>query len=159
MANVLCQARGNKRLVLYPPGDVSYLCLAPGASSSSLSVFETTPETYPPLAHTHPHEAVLHPSDILFIPALWLHTASSTDGVSVSVNIFFRNLKTGYAVGKDVYGNRDLQPYEKGRLNLARMVKSFEQLPVEVGRFYLMRLADELKQKANAFGISESRSD
>jgi tRNA wybutosine-synthesizing protein 4 len=145
--------------MLYPPGDVSHLCFAPGASSSSLNVFKMTPETYPPLAYTHPHEAMLHAGDILFIPALWLHTASPTDRVSVSVNVFFRNLKAGYAVGKDVYGNRDLQPYEKGRLNLARMTKSFEQLPVEVGRFYLKRLADELMQKANAFGVSESVDD
>jgi tRNA wybutosine-synthesizing protein 4 len=156
MANVLCQVRGTKRLVLYPPEDVCYLCFAPGASSSSLNVFELTPETYPPLVHTHPHEAVLHPGDILFIPPLWLHTASPTDGASVSVNVFFRNFKSGYAVGKDVYGNRDLQPYEKGRLDLARVVKSFEQLPIEAGRFYLKRLADELKQKADAFGVSES---
>jgi tRNA wybutosine-synthesizing protein 4 len=159
MANVLCQVRGDKRLLLYPPDDVGHLCFPPGASSSSLNVFESNPETYPPLAHTHPHQVVLHPGDILFIPALWLHTASPTDGVSVSVNVFFRNLRTGYAVGRDVYGNRDLQPYEKGRLGLARMVQSFEQLPVDVGKFYLRRLADELVQKANAYGQSESVSD
>ncbi|KAI9787133.1 MAG: tRNA methyltransferase ppm2 [Geoglossum umbratile] len=159
MANVLCQVRGDKRLLLYPPDDVGHLCFPPGASSSSLNVFESNPETYPHLAHTHPHQVVLHPGDILFIPALWLHTASPTDGVSVSVNVFFRNLRTGYAVGRDVYGNRDLQPYEKGRLNLARMVQSFEQLPVDVGKFYLRRLADELVQKANAYGLSESVSN
>ncbi|KAH0558416.1 hypothetical protein GP486_004923 [Trichoglossum hirsutum] len=159
MANVLCQVRGSKRLMLYPPDDVSHLCFAPGASSSSLNVFEMTLETYPALAYTHPHEAVLHAGDILFIPALWLHTASPTDGASVSVNVFFRNLKAGYAAGKDVYGNRDLQPYEKGRLDLAKMIKGFEQLPVEIGRFYLKRLADELVQKANAFGVSEPADD
>src|SRR5579862_9586489 len=141
MANVLCQVTGNKRLRLYPPDDVGHLCFAPGASSSPLNVFEINPETYPPLAQTRQYEAVLHPGDILFIPAFWLHTASPTNGASVSVNVFFRNLRTGYAVGRDVYGNRDLQPYEKGRLSLARMAKSFEQLPVDVGKFYLRRLA------------------
>ena len=159
MANVLCQVRGIKRLVLFPPVDARYLSFAPGASSSSINVFETNPETYPPLLHTHPHEAVLHPGDILLIPALWLHTASPAGGISISVNVFFRNLKTGYPAGKDVYGNRDLQPYEKGRLNIARMIKSFEELPVEVGQFYLRRLADELMQKANGYGVSKSIDD
>jgi tRNA wybutosine-synthesizing protein 4 len=159
MANVLCQVTGNKRLMLYPPDDVGHLCFAPGASSSPLNVFKINSEAYPPLAQTRPHEAVLHPGDILFIPAFWLHTASPIGGISVSVNVFFRNLGTGYAVGKDVYGNRDLQPYEKGRLSLARMAKSFEQLPVEVGKFYLRRLADELAQKANEYGVSESGND
>jgi len=146
MANVLCQIRGSKRLLLFPPSDVGQLHLAPGASSSAISVFERLNDSA--LAATHPHEALLNPGDVLFIPPLWLHSARPTEGVSIAVNVFFRNLQAGYAVGKDVYGNRDLGAYEKGRQDIAKMTKSFENLPEDVRGFYLQRLAEELREKA-----------
>lgn len=64
------------------------------------------------------------------------------------MNVFFRNLESGYAAGKDVYGNRDVQAYEKGRKDIEKIARSFSTLPPEMGRFYLERLADELKEKA-----------
>lgn len=76
------------------------------------------------------------------------------DSVSIAVNVFFRNLKAGYAAGKDVYGNRDLQAYEKGRLDVGKIAKSFEGLPTDMAKFYLERLADELMEKAGGFGSS-----
>jgi tRNA wybutosine-synthesizing protein 4 len=56
-------------------------------------------------------------------------------------------LPTGYAAGKDVYGNRDLQAYERGRQDIAKIVKSFDSLPADVREFYLRRLAQEFEQK------------
>ncbi len=91
---------------------------------------------------------LMKPGDILYLPPLWLHTARPLEGVSVSVNVFFRDLKSGYAAGKDVYGNRDLAAYEKGRLDIQRMGKSFDGCSEEVRKFYLLRLADELRGKA-----------
>ena len=44
-----------------------------------------------------------------------------------------------------MYGNRDVQAYEKGRADLGKMVKSFDKLPRDMTGFYLERLADELK--------------
>ncbi|QSZ35918.1 hypothetical protein DSL72_007040 [Monilinia vaccinii-corymbosi] len=146
MANVLCQVRGSKRLLLFPPSDVKYFGFAPGASSSGINVFESLGD--PSLSHAHPHEVLLQPGDVLFLPSLWLHTASPTSGMSIAVNVFFRNLRNGYAAGKDVYGNRDLQAYEKGRQDIAKIARSFESLPTDVRGFYLQRLADELQQKA-----------
>ncbi|ESZ94708.1 hypothetical protein SBOR_4902 [Sclerotinia borealis F-4128] len=146
MANVLCQIKGSKRLLLFPPSDVKYFDFAPGASSSDINVFESLGS--PILSLTHPHEVLLQPGDVLFLPSLWLHTASPTSGMSVAVNVFFRNLRNGYAAGKDVYGNRDLQAYEKGRQDIAKVVKSFESLPTDVRGFYLQRLVDEFRQKA-----------
>jgi tRNA wybutosine-synthesizing protein 4 len=102
------------------------------------------------LAQTHPHEAILRPGDVLFLPALWLHTASPTEGVSIAVNVFFRNLESGYAAGKDVYGNRDLQAYEKGRQDVARIAKSFSSLPEDARSFYILRLGEELKHTVDS---------
>ena len=153
MANILCQIRGTKRLVLYPPSDVSRLHFPAGASSSVLSRAQPTSDDSHP-ANTHPYEAILHPGDVLFIPPCWPHTAAPVDGVSIAVNVFFRNLKSGYAAGKDVYGNRDLQAYEKGRLDVAKIAKSFKGLPPDMATFYLERLADELMEEAGKFGSS-----
>lgn len=142
MANVYVQVRGSKRMMLFPPGDVTQLCFAPGASSSSLDVFSALDT--PSLAATHPHEAVLSPGDVLFLPPMWLHTATPTTDMSIAVNVFFRDLEGGYAAGRDVYGNRDLAAYEKGRQEAARISRGFEGLPGEIRRFYLARIADEL---------------
>ena len=153
MANVLCQICGTKRLILYPPSDVSLLSIPPGMSSSSISCFDPDLAQNPSLASAHPFEALLEPGDILFIPPLWLHAASPNDNVSVSVNVFFRDLESGYAPGRDVYGNRDVQAYEKGRKDIEKITKSFDKLPRDMGRFYLERLADELKEKALHYGL------
>lgn len=98
--------------------------------------------------HTSPQEALLKPGDILFIPPLWLHTASSAGQVSVAVNVFFRSLSRGYATGRDVYGNRDLQAYEKARNDIQKIAKSFDGVPPDMGRFYMLRLAQELRDNA-----------
>ncbi|GAB7338596.1 hypothetical protein MBLNU457_5333t2 [Dothideomycetes sp. NU457] len=152
MANVLCQVKGSKRLLLYPPSDVTYLAFAPGASSSSINPFTSSTEDHPDLQLAHPHEVLLNPGDVLFIPPLWLHTASPTEGLSIAVNVFFRDdsMEAGYAAGKDVYGNRDLAMYERGRRDVQRIDKSFEGLPQQVKAFYVSRLAEELRQISSA---------
>lgn len=152
MANVLCQIHGTKQLILYPPSDVSLFSIPPGASSSSINCFDTGPDRHSSLTLAHPQEALLQPGDILFIPPLWLHTASPVDNVSISVNVFFRNIDAGYAPGRDVYGNRDLQAYESGRRDIEKISKSFDKLPTDMGKFYLERLADELREKAQRHG-------
>lgn len=149
MANVYCQIRGSKRLLLFPPSDVEHLSFAPGASSSGIDVFSSLDK--PELAHTRPHEAVLSPGDVLFLPPLWLHTATPTSDSSTAVNVFFKDLDSGhYASGRDVYGNRDLAAYEKGRLDIARTANVFKKLPAVTAEFYLLRLLDELREKARA---------
>ncbi|KAK4205696.1 putative leucine carboxyl methyltransferase 2 [Triangularia verruculosa] len=147
MANVYCQIGGSKRLILFPPSDVEHLSFAPGASSSSIDVFSSLESLE--LVQTHPHEAVLGPGEVLFLPPLWLHTATPTSNKSIAVNVFFRDLDSNsYAAGRDVYGNRDLAAYEKGRQDIGRIANSFQKLPAEAREFYLLRLADELRRKA-----------
>ena len=152
MANVLCQIHGTKKLILYPPSDISLFSIPPGTSSSSINCFDTGPDRHPSLSLSHPQEALIQPGEVLFIPPLWLHTASPVDKISISVNVFFRNLEDGYAPGRDIYGNRDLQAYEKGRRDIVMMSKSFEKLPTDMAKFYLERLADELRAKAQGYG-------
>ena len=65
----------------------------------------------------------------------------------MSVNVFYRSLLSGYARGRDIYGNRDIQAYEKGRRDIAKITKSFDGLPSDMRNFYLDRLIDELKQE------------
>ena len=146
MANVYAQIQGTKRMIIFPPGDVTHLSFAPGASSSSLDVFSALETSL--LAGTHPYEAALSPGDVLLLPPMWLHTARPTTDMSVAVNVFFRDLAAGYAAGRDVYGNRDLAAYDKGRQEAARIARGFEGLPGDVRRFYLARIAQEMMRDA-----------
>lgn len=67
----------------------------------------------------------------------------------MAVNVFFRSLESGqYAAGRDVYGNKDLAAYNKGRQDISRIVNSFAKVPSDCKQFYLLRLADELATKA-----------
>lgn len=160
MANVLCQIRGRKRVILFPPSDVSNLGFEAGASSSSVDVFSGEGSEHSYLPNTRPHEAILEPGEALFIPSMWAHTAAPTEGMSVAVNCFFRSLDDQkYAAGRDVYGNRDLAAYEKGRKDVAKIIKSFDDLPAHVSGFYLQRLAMELLDKAKAASASSGSGD
>lgn len=150
MANIYCQVVGTKRMILFAPGEGSRLSFAPGASSSSLDVFsELGSSTSWALAGTQPYEAVLRPGDVLFLPPLWLHTATQISNLGVAVNLFFGNLQQGYSSGRDVYGNRDLVAYERGRQEVARIATAFGKVPSDMRHFYLKRLADELLQRSH----------
>ncbi|KAI4704021.1 hypothetical protein J4E81_001085 [Alternaria sp. BMP 2799] len=149
LSNILCQVRGSKTLFLYPPTDVSLLGFPPGGSSSNIDVLTSKDQR---LRRTHPHIASLKPGDVLFIPPMWSHTATPEDGVSVAVNVFWKGLEKGYAAGKDVYGNRDLQAYENGRRDVEKIVRAFKDLPVDVSKFYLERLAGEILERSDKLG-------
>lgn len=154
MANVLCQIQGEKTLILYPPKAVSALGFPAGASSSHLNPFVRGKE---PPKEVERYKAKLKPGDVLFIPPFWAHAAAPTDGLSIAVNVFFRDLERGkYAAGKDVYGNRDLAAYENGRNALQRIVGGFKGLPSDAKAFYLQRLADELHDTARKANATDS---
>lgn len=151
MANVLCQIRGSKRLILYHPRDVTALGFAPGSSSSQFDPFEADSlGTTNSRSKISSYEAHLRPGDVLFIPPLWPHTAQPIGTTSVAVNVFFKNMDTGYAAGRDTYGNRDLQAYENGRRDIQKILKAQRTLPKDAAIFYLQRLAAELSDAAAA---------
>lgn len=146
-ANILCQVVGRKRVRLYPPSDVSNLSFPPGASTSLIdNIFEFPDSSLP--GRCRPMETILEPGDVIFIPATWLHATLPLD-VSVSLNFFWKDLAPEvYGHGKDIYGNKDIEAYETGRKVIQKLQTTFEGVPDEVKKFYLARLADELKQIA-----------
>ncbi|KAL8334896.1 hypothetical protein RB598_009223 [Gaeumannomyces tritici] len=151
MANVYTQVRGSKRFLLFPPGDVAELSIGAGGSSSSIDAFAGLLDGGLS-SHTRPQEAVVGPGDVLYLPPFWLHTATPVagTGASVAVNVFFRNQDDkSYAAGKDVYGNRDLAAYERARKDVGRIIGGFEGVPADAREFYLLRLAQELRQGVN----------
>lgn len=152
MANVLFQIDGSKRIILYPPADMVKLDFPPGTTTSNLEMFKDgDPEHIISIPGTHPIETVLRAGDVLFIPPLWAHTAAPLQGISIAVNVFFRSLHKGYAAGKDVYGNRDLEAYENGRRDVDKIVRAFGDIPPDLAHAYLLRLADELRLRADGF--------
>jgi tRNA wybutosine-synthesizing protein 4 len=148
LANLICQVRGTRTLHLYPPSDAKHLEFPAGRSSSSINVTSTNPK----LRYTHPHIASLVPGDILFIPPMWAHAAMPSDDISVAVNVFWKSLSDGHSRDTDVYGNRDLQAYETGRMDVEKILKAFEHLPADLSRSYLDRLVGELQDKADKIG-------
>lgn len=157
LSNILCQIRGTKTLHLYPPSDVKYLDYPPGGSSSNTDILASKNP------RLHPHIATLKHGEILFIPPMWSHTATPNDGVSVAVNVFWKDLEKGYAAGRDVYGNRDLQAYENGRRDVEKIVRAFRDVPVDMAKFYMERLAGEILDGAEKIGrkgkVQEGREE
>jgi tRNA wybutosine-synthesizing protein 4 len=144
MANVLCHISGTKLFRLYPPTDVTKLSFPPGATTSTIpDIFSQT------VSETTPYDVELNPGDIVYIPPLWLHAAKPLTPC-IAVNVFFRNLSDkAYPHGKDVYASRDLAAYEKGRKKVEGIIKDFRELPKDMKIFYLLRLAEELKDGAS----------
>lgn len=91
MANILFQMHGTKKLILFPPSDVTKLSFPPGSTTSTLDIFTVTKNTSERGAldnddtefsinipvGTSPRFAILRPGDALYIPALWAHTGIS----------------------------------------------------------------------------------
>lgn len=154
-ANVLFHVSGQKRFRLWHPRRALELGFPPGGSSSAtiLDPFADVSSKGDKAAQRTPfippdYEVILSPHDAIFIPPVFPHAALPLTPC-VAVNVFFRDLDKGrYAPGKDVYGNKDLAAYEKGRLALGRVVKEFEGLPGWVRRFYMERLGAEYIERA-----------
>jgi tRNA wybutosine-synthesizing protein 5 len=100
------QVRGRKRIVFFPPSEALNLYLD-GDKSLVLDIDNPDISAYPNFRNVERFEAVLEEGDIVFIPSLWFHNVIALN-FSVSVNIFWKNLKPNFYDDKDTYGNRDL---------------------------------------------------
>ncbi|KAF8421636.1 hypothetical protein EV426DRAFT_536080, partial [Tirmania nivea] len=144
-ANVLFQVSRTKKFRLWHPHRALELGFPPGGSSSAtiLNPFADLSTS----ATTTNYDILLNPSDAIFIPSVFPHAALSVTPC-VAVNVFWGDLDgEKYAPGKDVYGNRDLVAYERGRQALGKVMRQFEGLPEWVRRFYLERLGAEVIEK------------
>jgi len=165
-ANVLFHVSGTKRFRLWHPHRALELGFPPGGSSSAtilnpfadLSTTATTTASERAKFVPPDYDILLNPGDAIFIPPVFPHAALPVTPC-VAVNVFFRDLdRERYAPGKDVYGNRDLVAYERGRQVLGKLVREFEGLPEWVKRFYLERLGAEVIEKAKE-GVRKEGND
>jgi len=118
MSNFYFQIYGSKTFLIFPPSEVLKLKFAPG---ETVSPMDSTSD-FQNISHKVVH---LNAGDVLFIPRFWAHTTfNSQTGctTSIAINVFWRDLDAmNYAAGKDVYGNRDLTVYERGRETVQRI--------------------------------------
>lgn len=137
----VCEDMGLRRLKHYvtdlKPGDI--LFIPPCWPHATTSAFTPTSETAIDDSNNDRRatiESCVTPSP-----------APMKSQISTAVNVFFKQLPpNAYAAGRDVYGNRDLQAYETGRRDVAKIVKAFKGLPRGTAGFYLRRLAAELEE-------------
>lgn len=119
--NFLCQIKGQKEVILFPPNDYKNLYYVgrpkgtlqysyPGqfirekskiesrsvVFGSSVNVDEPNLTLHPLYQKTHPIRALLQPSDVLFLPAYWHHEVQSlpddNEGINVAVNYWFSSV-------------------------------------------------------------------
>ena len=81
----------------------------------------------------------------MFIAALWFHNIKSLDSYAVSVNVFWRHLSADFYEPKDIYGNKDLVPFNRTIGQLAKSLHELDkQLPPVYTDFYARRLRSYL---------------
>lgn len=158
MANVLCQIKGSKRVILFPPKDVSKLEFPPGETTSNFNVFCAGQGK---LSSYSLVETTLSEGEVLFIPACWPHTtAPAGQGLSVAVNVFFRNFEDKlYAAGRDVYGNRDPAMYQNGRKHVQKILSLLSNLAKHEAELQLALLAKEIRAKRAVEDASSGRKE
>lgn len=95
--NLLMQIVGSKRVLLYPPdntksGSWHYAGYKGNQyNTSAVDVENPNYEDYPNFqAAPTPHECVIGPGDVLFIPAKWWHHVRSFSNWSASTNVWWR---------------------------------------------------------------------
>ena len=152
--NVLCQTEGSKRIILLPPDDIKYLYIK--GDKSMVNNFDNWSESlkkYPLLQHANPHECILAPGDVLFIPAFWWHnirtiTHNDQERYSIGFNLFWRDpMIDSLYPPRDVYGNKNLTTFDAALACLERAINHLEKLPAKYKEFYKMMLLEEHKAK------------
>ncbi|RKP22154.1 hypothetical protein ROZALSC1DRAFT_26450 [Rozella allomycis CSF55] len=142
MDNILIHLCGKKTVTLWPPEAVAHLYTQ--GSSSPVIHFETLEDlvSHPLFSRFKPVQVTLNPGDILVLPSLWFHHVYSHPEVpTLSINVFFKSLENDLYVKKDLYGNRDLAPFEKFQeLTNDLIVKHFDKLPEKFKKFYSLKM-------------------
>jgi hypothetical protein len=81
---------GYKRVLLYPPqqGDMLYEDRTTASRTSAVSIANPDYTIHPLFQYVTPHEVILYPGDVLYIPAYWFHHIESSCR-NLAVDIFF----------------------------------------------------------------------
>eukprot|EP00916_Digyalum_oweni_P024093 GHVL01039870.1.p2 GENE.GHVL01039870.1~~GHVL01039870.1.p2 ORF type:complete len:305 (-),score=60.44 GHVL01039870.1:184-1098(-) len=146
--NFLVQVRGKKEVILLPPSQVSNMYIGIDDSSSPVNLFEDLTE-YPKAqeAMKYAIRVTMESGDLLFIPALWIHTTRAidegqSDDLCLSINIFFLNSQLLHIYDKkDIYGNKDPKVIQNAIKNYKNFVISpIQQLPEPFCTFYLNKI-------------------
>ncbi|BDA41177.1 probable tRNA wybutosine-synthesizing protein 5 at C-terminar half [Coccomyxa sp. Obi] len=153
MDNLLCQIRGTKLVRLWPPLEESKLYMT-GSSSEVTDIDDPDPVKYPLFVRATHFDCILHPGDVLYIPALWHHNVLTEEGsgFSVSVNVFWRDMDKCMYAGKDLYGNRDPPVAEAAAATVEAATKALAQLPPHYRSFYGQRCVRRLAESCGNVG-------
>ncbi|OEH79166.1 tRNA wybutosine-synthesizing protein 5-like isoform x1 [Cyclospora cayetanensis] len=143
--NIYLQVVGRKRILLWAPEEALNLYLH-GDKSLIVNPDDADPSVFPLFATAKRHECLLFPGDLLYIPALWLHSTFSVD-CSVAVNIFWTPLEATLYDPKDWYGNRDPLPVQRARQGIEKAIQQLQQLPEKYRDFYGRLLARQIESK------------
>jgi len=157
--NVLLQARGAKRVVLFPPADAHALHCEGSAARVDVAACLSHPPEH--TAQRWPRavaalcgrmEVLLAPGEALFIPSHWFHYVCSTQGLSCAVNVFFRpqGLCASQTDARDDFGNREPQAAQRCGLAVAEAQAELRRLPGGLRALYARRAARELLRLAEA---------
>ncbi len=91
IANVLlCQVFGRKRILLYPPFELSLLRRMHGGVYSDVDAESPDADAFPEFAQIARKEVVLSPGEALFIPVSWWHHVRALE---VSINLAFTHFR------------------------------------------------------------------
>ncbi len=145
MDNLYAQVVGRKRAVLWPPDQALNLYLD-GDKSRVIDIDNADPEKFPLFSQATKYEVDLRPGDVLFIPSMWFHNMTATDG-GIGVNLFWKNLPDELYDKKDVYANRDLLPGAKALRMLDNVIRQLDDLPEELRDFYGRQLMIKIDKK------------
>ncbi len=139
------QVVGKKRVVLFPPSDAPNLYLV-GDKSRVMDIDDPDYTTFPKFSEVRRYEAVLEPTEVLFIPSLWFHNVRALE-FGVAVNVFWRHLEEEFYDGRDTYGNKDPPQVQRSLQMVERAVKMLSDLPEEYREFYKYRLLGHIEEK------------
>jgi tRNA wybutosine-synthesizing protein 3 len=161
--NVLLQAVGTKRVLLFPPAAAGGLYLngsssalptralwPPGDASSADADVAALHAAFPryAAARAAAHEVTLAPGDALYIPALWAHAVRCED-FSVAVNVFWPPPSSGGGGGaRDVYGNVDAPAGAAALAAADAAAAALRRLPRDAAEFYAARVLATVQDAA-----------
>lgn len=155
--NVLCQIVGKKRIILLPPKDTGFLyCNGDKSPVNDFDNWDELVKQYPLTQKCSPYLCHLNPCDLIFIPSLWWHNIRTVQSdmvdepYSIGFNIFWRDTTVeaeSLYPQSDVYGNKNLGPYESALSNIDRAITHLDRLPGKYKMFYKLLILESFKNK------------